>query len=136
MRVTVDGYTEGFGACGMVADDRNRFFYHAFLMGSDLTICVSLNDKPRRGEDVPFNRYLDYRAAVATALLQTQGKRRPHPNHPGERNEMDAGGNRSLSQQRGDRPMTTTNITKLPARDWSTAQFALIRRTVAADCND
>ena len=77
MRVTVDGFTEGFGACGMVADDRNRFFYHAFLMGSDLqglNVCVFLYDKPKRGEDVPFNRYLDYRTAVATALLQLKEK--------------------------------------------------------------
>ena len=29
-----------------------------------------------------------------------------------------------------------SNVSRLPARDWSAAQFALIRRTVAADCND
>ena len=29
-----------------------------------------------------------------------------------------------------------SNVSKLPARDWSSAQYALIRRTVAADCND
>lgn len=30
----------------------------------------------------------------------------------------------------------SSTVTKLPARDWSTAQYALIRRTVAAGCND